>query len=103
LSLCRVEKSSETVWQGSPSKNELTRTDLLVIMTRLLEKAFEKASELPEGEQDDFAAFILEELQAERRWSQAFQRSQDELAKLAQEALDEHRSGTSEKLDTDRL
>jgi len=72
-------------------------------MTRLLEKAFEQASELPEGEQDDFAAFLLEELQAERRWSQAFQRSQDELAQLAQEALDEHRSGTSEELNTDRL
>ena len=76
---------------------------MLVVMTRLLEKAFEKASELPEGEQDDLAAFILEELQAERRWSQAFQRSQDKLAKLAQEALDEHRSGTSEELNTDRL
>ena len=72
-------------------------------MTRLLEKAFEKASELPEGEQDDFAAFILEELQAERRWSQALQRSQNALAQLAQEALDEHRSGASEKLNTDRL
>jgi hypothetical protein len=72
-------------------------------MTRLLEKAFEKASQLPEGEQDDFAAFILEELEAERRWDQVVQNSQDELAKLAQEALDEHRSGTSEQLDTDRL
>jgi hypothetical protein len=72
-------------------------------MTRLLEKAFEKASELPEGEQDDFASFILEELEAERRWDEVFQSSQDELARLAQEALDEHRSGTSEKLDADRL
>lgn len=72
-------------------------------MTQLLDKAFEKASELPEAEQDDLAAFILEELAAERRWRQAFQNSQDELAKLAQEALDEHRSGTSENLDADRL
>jgi hypothetical protein len=72
-------------------------------MTQLLDKAFEKASELPEAEQDNFAAFILEELVAERRWRQAFRNSQDELAKLAQEALDEHRSGTFEDLDTDRL
>lgn len=72
-------------------------------MTRRLEKAFEKASELPESEQDDFAAFILEELQAERRWSRNIQRSQDALTKLAQEALEEHRSGSTEKLNTDRL
>ena len=72
-------------------------------MTRRLEEAFEKASELPEDEQDDFAAFLLKELQAERRWSQTFERSQDKLVRLAQEALDEHRSGTSEKLNTDRL
>ena len=38
-------------------------------MTQRLEKAFEEASELPEAEQDNFAAFILEELVAERRWS----------------------------------
>lgn len=72
-------------------------------MTRLLEKAFEKASELPEDEQDDFAAFILEELQAERRWEQAFQDSQDELAQLAKDALTEHQSGTSDKLDPSQL
>ena len=77
--------------------------NLAVVMTRRLEKAFEKASELPEDEQDDFAAFLLEELQAERRWSQTFERSQDKLFSLAQEALAEHRSGTSEKLNTDRL
>ena len=72
-------------------------------MTRLLEKAFEKASALPEDEQDDFAAFILNELEAERQWEQTFSRSQDKLAQLAQEALDEHRSGTTEELDPDQL
>lgn len=72
-------------------------------MTRLLEKAFEKASELPENEQDDFAAFILAELEAERPWEQAFNRSQDELTRLAKEALDEHRSGGTEELDPDQL
>ena len=72
-------------------------------MTRLLEKAFEKASELPEAEQDDFAAFILDELNSERRWEQAFEDSQDELGQLADEALDEHEAGDSQKLDPNRL
>ena len=62
-------------------------------MTQLLEKAFEKASELPEEERDDFAAFILEELESERQWEQAFSESQDELERLADEALEEHNAG----------
>lgn len=60
-------------------------------MTQLLEKAFEKAAELPEEAQDDFAAFILEEFESERRWKEAFDQSQDELERLADEAIDESR------------
>ena len=59
-------------------------------MTQLLEKAFEKASKLPEEEQNDFAAFILEELESERRWEQAFNQSQDELGQLHDDALRNH-------------
>lgn len=72
-------------------------------MTRLLEKAFEKASKLPEAEQDDFAEFILDELNSERRWEQAFKDSQDELEQLADEALDEDEAGNSQELDPNRL
>ena len=72
-------------------------------MTQLLEKAFEKASELPEEEQDDLAAFILEELESERQWEQAFSESQDELERLADEALEEHNAGDSETLDPGQL
>ena len=76
---------------------------VLTLMTQLLEKAFEKASELPEEEQDDFAAFILEELESEHQWEQAFSESQDELERLADEALEEHNAGDSEKLDPGQL
>ena len=76
---------------------------MLTPMTQLLEKAFEKASELPEEEQDDLAAFILEELESERQWEQAFSESQDELERLADEALEEHNAGDSEKLDPGQL
>jgi hypothetical protein len=61
-------------------------------MTQLLEQAFAKASELDESEQNALARWILEELQSESRWDELFANSQDELAMLAQEALDEHRS-----------
>lgn len=72
-------------------------------MTRLLEKAFEKASKLSEADQNDFAEFILNELESERRWEQAFKDSQDELERLADEALEEHEAGNSQELDPNRL
>jgi len=40
---------------------------------------------------------------AERRWEQAFEDSQDELERLADEALEEHEAGNSQELDPNRL
>jgi hypothetical protein len=56
-----------------------------------LKKAFEAASRLPD--QDELAAAILEELEADERLEAAFAHSQDALARLADEALEEHRAG----------
>ena len=69
-------------------------------MTRLLEEAFERASELPQEEQDKFARFLLAELDAERRWAALFSRpeSEDLLERLADEALSEHRAGRTRPL-----
>lgn len=41
-------------------------------MTRLMEKAFEKARELPEDEQDAIASIILQEIESEHRWDELF-------------------------------
>lgn len=45
-----AEQPAETVGEGSPSKNESTRTYLLVVRARRLEKASEKTLERPERE-----------------------------------------------------
>ena len=74
-----------------------------VAMTRLLEEAFAEASKLPAHEQNNLAAWILEELASERRWDEAFANSDDALARLAEEALAEHREGRTQALDPDRL
>lgn len=58
-------------------------------MTKLLKKALERVSTLPDGEQDAVAGIILEELEDEARWRVAFAKSQDALARLAEEARDE--------------
>jgi len=62
-------------------------------MTKLLEKAFEAASKLPEADQDALAASILAEVEADRRWDELFERSTPALSQLADEALGEHRAG----------
>ena len=61
-------------------------------MTEALKRAFEAAARLSDRQQDELAAAILEELDADERWDAAFARSQDALERLADEALAEHRA-----------
>ncbi len=69
-------------------------------MTKLLQQAFERVSELPETEQDKFARFLLAELESERQWIELFARPKSEelLERLADEALAEHRAGRTRPL-----
>lgn len=67
-------------------------------MTQLLEKALNEVAKLPAAEQDALAAILLDELASEQRWSESFAKSQDALAKLAEEALVEHVAGKTKPL-----
>ena len=69
-------------------------------MTKLLQRAFERASELPREEQDKFARFLLAELDSERQWEELFSRpeSEDLLERLADEAVAAHRGGQTQPL-----
>jgi hypothetical protein len=62
-------------------------------MTKLLQKALERLSALPDPEQDVVAARILAELDDEERWQKSFAEGQDLLQSLADEALQENREG----------
>lgn len=74
-------------------------------MTKLLEEAFARVSELPQEEQDRFARFLLAELESERQWTELFNRPESEgmLERLADEALAEHRAGRTRPLDVEDL
>ena len=74
-------------------------------MTQLLQKAFEKATQLPQEEQDKFARFMLAELESEQRWARLFShpKSEDLLKRLADEALVAHRAGRTQPLNLDEL
>ena len=67
-------------------------------MTKLLEKALERIAKLPASEQDAVAAIVLDELASEERWAESFAKSQDKLAKLAEEALAEYKAGRTKPL-----
>jgi hypothetical protein len=72
-------------------------------MTKALKKAFEAASQLPDREQDELAAAILQELAADQRWEAALGESREALERLAEEALNEHRAGRTRPLEPDAL
>lgn len=72
-------------------------------MTKRLEHAFAEAAKLSEAEQDVLAARLLAELGAEDEFDRAVSRSAEKLARLAQEAVEEHRKGQTEALEPDRL
>ena len=67
-------------------------------MTKLMDSAISEVAKLPEPEQDALAAILLEEIASERRWSGSFAKSQDVLARLADEALAEHTAGRTQPL-----
>ncbi|MBS1106759.1 MAG: hypothetical protein H6Q91_2261 [Deltaproteobacteria bacterium] len=68
-------------------------------MTKSLEHVFAIASRLPESEQEDLAAAILAEIEAEDRFDAALAGSPESLDELADEALAEHRRGKTQPLD----
>ena len=72
-------------------------------MGRLLEKAIAEASKLPESEQEAIGAWLLAEMESERRWAELFGKSSSVLERMADEALKEHEEGLTTPLDPDRL
>ena len=59
-------------------------------MTKLLDKAFEEISKLPELEQNALAHWLSDEIISEKKWEKTFAESEDILDKLADKALAEH-------------
>jgi hypothetical protein len=72
-------------------------------MTERLEQAIAQLKTLSTDQQDAIAALILAELEEEKRWNDSFTRSPNLLAKLAAEAMAEHRSGKTQELDPETL
>ncbi len=72
-------------------------------MTKLLEEAFAEAAKLSADEQEVLAVRLLAELRSEDDFDRAINCSGDKLARLAVDALSEHRSGLTQELDPEQL
>jgi hypothetical protein len=72
-------------------------------MGQLLQKAVAEASKLPEAEQEAVGAWLLAELESERRWDDLFAGSRDMLLEMAAEAIREDEAGLTEPLDADNI
>ena len=68
-----------------------------------LKLVISEIEKLPPAEQSQFAAWILEELHSEQRWSKLLAKSSDVLSHLADEALEEHKAKKTKKLNLDTL
>ena len=75
----------------------------MLYMTERLEQAIAQLQTLSTDQQDAIATLILAELEEEQRWDDSFTRSPNLLAKLAAEAMAEHRSGKTQELDPETL
>jgi len=71
-------------------------------MIALLEKAMNHVNALPPKKQDAVASLILEEIESEKRWDDLFAGSQEQLARLAEQAITEYEAGKTHPLDPER-
>lgn len=72
-------------------------------MGKMLEQAVAELTKLPETEQEAAGAWILAELESERRWDDLFARSPDLLSQMADEAIREDEAGLTKPLDLDQF
>lgn len=72
-------------------------------MTTILSKAFEKAAKLPDEIQEQVAEMLIEYIDFELKWDETLENSQDQLAKLADKALEDYQAGRTKKMGFDEL
>ncbi|MBZ0202082.1 MAG: hypothetical protein K8I03_03600 [Ignavibacteria bacterium] len=71
-------------------------------MTKLLSKAFEKASELSDDSQDLLAKRLLEEIEDELKWNRSFDDSKAVLNSLAAKAIEQSKEHKTRKIGFDQ-
>ena len=68
-------------------------------MTKQMKQVIDLVTALPPEEQEYYATIFLEELEDDQKWHKSFASSQNQLARLADEALQEFEKGKTTPLD----
>jgi hypothetical protein len=69
-------------------------------MSNLLDEACAAAKELPEQEQEAIGAWLLAEIDADRKWDELFAKPSEVIERMADKALEDHRRGRTRPLDS---
>ncbi len=72
-------------------------------MTALLKDVLARLDQLPPERQNELAALLLAEMEADERCDVQFATSEDKLESMADEALDEHARGETRPMDSSVL
>jgi hypothetical protein len=72
-------------------------------MTKLMQLAIDRLKNVPEARQDEFAGFVLNELQEDERWMTSTAANAGKLEKLIEDVAEADRRGECARLDPDRL
>lgn len=72
-------------------------------MTELLEKAYKKASSLPEHLQDIAAERLLQEIEWEEKWDKTLEENPETLKRLAERAQKQYQEGKTKEMGFDEL
>jgi len=72
-------------------------------MTRLMEQAIAKLRSVPESEQDQFAQFVISELEEDSRWLLSTSKGEQKLKGLVDQILADDARGECSPLDPDQL
>jgi hypothetical protein len=72
-------------------------------MTDLLKRAVEKASTLPDWQQDELAALMLNAISADQQWDSTLATAPSKIERMAEKALEDIRAGRGKPLDPDKL
>ena len=75
----------------------------MAAMNALLKEVLARLDKLSPERQNELAAVLLAEMEADERWDALFAKSQDALETMADEALDEHARGETRPLDSSVL
>jgi hypothetical protein len=72
-------------------------------VTQLLQRALAAVQKLSSSEQDAIAAIIIDELEDEKLWDEAFAQSQESLSRLVEKARADVRAGKTKNMGFDEL